>query len=67
VAAIFWEGACVIAAHQFLVMHGKTGYVDAAGRPNAAYKDAESRVAAFKKLGEAVIGLYREKTKSLDW
>jgi hypothetical protein len=59
---IFWEGACVIAAHQFLVMHGQPGYVDATGKPNAAYPDAESRIAAFKKLGEAVIGLYREKT-----
>ncbi len=29
---IFYEGACVIAAHQFLAAHGQIGYVDAAGK-----------------------------------
>ena len=29
---IFWEGACVIAAHQFLTANGKSGYVDALRR-----------------------------------
>ena len=28
---IFREGACVVAAHQFLTLHGQCGYVDAAG------------------------------------
>ena len=32
---VFWEGACVVAAHQFLSLHGECGYVDADGRPNA--------------------------------
>jgi hypothetical protein len=31
VKEIFWEGACVVAAHQFLVLNGKTGFVDGAG------------------------------------
>ena len=33
VREIFWEGACVVAAHQFLSLHGECGYVDADGRP----------------------------------
>jgi hypothetical protein len=58
---IFWEGACVQAAHQFLVLHGQAGFVDAAGNPNGDYRDAESRIAAFASLGAAVIARYFEK------
>lgn len=29
---LFWEGACIAAAHQTLVARGETGYVDAEGR-----------------------------------
>jgi hypothetical protein len=60
VKEIFWEGACVVAAHQFLVLNGQAGFVDAKGTPNPAFKDAESRIAAFKKLGAAVIRRYQE-------
>jgi hypothetical protein len=42
--AIFWEGACVVAAHQFLCLHGECGFVDAQGRPNPAFDSAESRI-----------------------
>jgi hypothetical protein len=58
VKEIFWEGACVVAAHQFLTLHGECGFVDAQGRPNPKYPDADSRIAAFKSLGEAVIQRY---------
>ncbi len=61
--AIYWEGACVIAAHQFLTLHGQTGYVDADGRPNAEYPDADTRIKAFAKLGAAVIRRYQETAK----
>jgi hypothetical protein len=54
----FWEGACVVAAHQFLAAHGQTGFVDANGRPNAAYASAEERISAFASLGSAVIDAY---------
>lgn len=60
VREIFWEGACVVAAHQFLTLHGQCGFVDAQGRPNAKYPDAETRIAAFKALGETVIQKYVE-------
>jgi hypothetical protein len=55
VADIFWEGACVVAAHQFLTYHGECGFVDGEGRLNPAYPDAERRIAAFARLGAAVI------------
>jgi hypothetical protein len=58
--AIFWEGACVAAAHQFLTLHGQTGFVDGSGNPNPAYKNAEERIADFAKLGAAVIRRYQD-------
>jgi hypothetical protein len=58
VKEIFWEGACVVAAHQFLTLHGECGFVDAQGKPNPKYPDATTRIAAFKSLGEAVIQQY---------
>jgi hypothetical protein len=57
---IFWEGACVVAAHQFLTLHGQTGFVDAEGNVNKKYKTDEERITAFKKLGAAVIARYQE-------
>ncbi len=56
---IFWEGACVVAAHQYLVLRGEPGYVDSSGRPNAAFATTEERIGAFRALGGAVIGQYR--------
>jgi hypothetical protein len=58
VKEIFWEGACVVAAHEFLTLHGECGFVDAQGKPNPNYPNATARIAAFKSLGEAVIQKY---------
>lgn len=58
--AIFWEGACVAAAHQFLTLHGQVGLVDSAGNPNPAYKTADERITALARLGAAVIRKYQE-------
>ena len=55
---IFWEGACVAAAHQFLVAHGQCGFVDGQGKPNASYRSDEERISAFRALGMAVIQKY---------
>lgn len=52
---IFWEGACVVAAHQHLVARGEMGFVDEAGRPNPAYASAEERIQAFARIGAAAI------------
>jgi hypothetical protein len=58
VKAIFWEGACVIAAHQHLVGMGEEGFVDASGRPNAKYANADQRIKAFAAMGEKVVVTY---------
>lgn len=55
---IFWEGACVVAAHQFMVLNGECGFVDAQGTPNPAYASDEERISAFARLGAAVIEKY---------
>jgi len=55
---IFYEGICVIAAHQFLCANGKCGFVDSAGMPNPAYSCSEERIESFSKLGEKVIEKY---------
>ena len=58
VQEIFWEGACVVAAHQYLTLNGGMGFVDEAGLPNPSYGSAEERIAAFRQIGERVIGRY---------
>lgn len=56
----FWEGACVVAAHQSLTAAGKPGFVDDEGRPNPEYADADARIQAFAALGASVIARYRD-------
>lgn len=63
VRAIFWEGTCVVAAHEFLRLHGEPGFVDAQGVPNPAYATAEDRIRDFAAMGAAVIEKYFEKAK----
>ncbi len=60
VAELFWEGTCVVAAHQYLASQGHGGFVDGAGAPNASYASADERIAAFRAIGERVIGEYLE-------
>ena len=55
---IFWEGACVVAAHQHLVLYGMIGFVDGNGKPNPGYGSAEERIGAFRALGAAVMEAY---------
>lgn len=52
---IFWEGACVVAAHQHLLSQGQPGFVDPAGQPNPAYSTPEERIQSFAQLGAEVI------------
>jgi hypothetical protein len=58
VRRIFWEGACVVAAHQFLSLHGLCGYVDGDGNLNPAFDNPERRIDYFRALGAAVIERY---------
>ncbi len=62
VAEIFWEGACVVAGHQMLQLHGLAGYVDAQGNPAGAYPSAESRISDLAAIGSAAIELYFQTT-----
>ncbi|MBC8138004.1 MAG: hypothetical protein H8F28_19155 [Fibrella sp.] len=56
--AIFEEGACVLAAHQYLAGRGEPGFVDATGRPNPNFATDAERIAHFARLGKAVIEKY---------
>ena len=60
IRAIFWEGACVVAGHQFLSLHGECGFVDGEGNPNPDYASPEERIRALAGIGAAVIGRYDE-------
>lgn len=55
VAELFWEGACVVAAHQYLASRGHGGFVDGVGEPNPCYGSAEERIRAFRAIGDRVI------------
>jgi hypothetical protein len=57
---IFWEGACVAAAHQFLTLHSESGYVDSDGHPNPKYQSPNDRITELARLGAAVIQRYFE-------
>lgn len=60
VRAVFWEGACVVAGHQFFSLHGECGFVDGEGNPNPDYTSADQRIRSFAKIGAAVIQRYYE-------
>ncbi len=61
IGEIFREGACVLAAHQFLSLHGRTGYVDGSGRLNAAFGDPVQLRNRLSRLGGAVLARYDEQ------
>ncbi len=52
----FWEGTCIVAAHQHLRAQGRPGYVDADGRLNPDFPDASARRRWFRDHGAALIG-----------
>ena len=47
-----------MAAHQFLMLNGETGFVDGDGCPNADYASDDQRIKAFAKIGAAVMHKY---------
>ncbi len=64
VNAIFHEGACVVAAHQLLNLHGEVGYVDAAGNLNTEFNHDDDRIASLVKLGASAIDTYLRKNSA---
>jgi hypothetical protein len=59
VAELFWEGACVVAAHQYLSARGQPGYVDAQGNLSAGFVAQDQRINALARLGSMVIEAFR--------
>jgi hypothetical protein len=53
--AAFWEGTCIVAAHQHLQAQGRPGYVDREGRLNPEFADPLARRRWFRDLGETLI------------
>ena len=51
----FWEGACIVAAHQHLSTSGQPGYVGGDGRPAAGFADSEARIRWFRDVGADLI------------
>jgi hypothetical protein len=60
VEEIFSEGTCVVAAHQFLALHGPCGYVDASGDLHPGFATHEERIRKFHGLGAALIARYHQ-------
>lgn len=54
-ARIFWEGACVVAAHGDRVARGLEGYVDPRGRRPGGDADIEQRLRSFAAEGQAIL------------
>lgn len=50
--SIFWQGACVVAAHQYLVGKGQTGYVDIHGNRT------DKGIPQLESIGEGIIKYY---------
>lgn len=63
VTELFWEGACVVAAHQYLSVRNRPGYVDARGALNPEFATSEQRIAAFARLGSMVIESFRKSAE----
>lgn len=51
----FWEGTCVVAAHQERRRQGLSGFVDQLGIPAPGFPDADARIWWFAELGAGLI------------
>jgi hypothetical protein len=51
----FWEGTCILAAHQELAASGRAGYVDREGRLSGGFTDGEARIKWFRDKGAELI------------
>jgi hypothetical protein len=49
-----------VAAHQYLSVRGRPGYVDARGRLNPDFATPQQRISAFARLGSMVIEAFRQ-------
>jgi len=58
---LFWEGACVIAGHQYLAAHGQVGFVDQDGRPNQRWSDPDRGIRSIAAIGQEVIHRFLDR------
>jgi hypothetical protein len=58
VADVFWEGACVVAAHQYLAIHGQPGLIRSSGALTDSYADDDARIRGLAAVGAAVVDTY---------
>jgi hypothetical protein len=66
VAALFREGASVVAAHQALRARGADGFVDESGAPAGAFDSADARIRHFAETGRAVLAAFFDTTDAGD-
>ena len=52
---IFWEGVCVVAAHQHRKQQGEQGYVDETGALDPGFPDGETRIRYYAEMGAELI------------
>ena len=55
VQEVFWEGVCVLAAHQARVGRGEPGFVGADGAPDPTYSSDDERITAWARAGAGLI------------
>jgi hypothetical protein len=53
--AAFWEGTCVVVAHQERRRQGLGGFVDRNGVPVSGFSDDDARIRWFAELGAAIV------------
>ena len=53
--AVFWEGTCVVVAHQHLRRSGRPGFVGRDGVPATGFADDEARIRWFADLGARLV------------
>lgn len=51
----FWEGTCVVAAHQSLTAADRSGYVDRDGLLTVGFSDREARIRELSRIGAELI------------
>lgn len=60
IAQIFWEGACVLVAHQFETANNRPGFVNETGLPWGG-ADSETRIGHFARIGEQVLSRFAQR------
>lgn len=63
VADIFWEGACVVIAHQYLRSRGEIGLTDDQGHLNSRWQEPQEAISAMALLGQQILKAFHTITR----